>query len=163
MKKVNYLLIMLFAVALMSTSCCKDDPIVPDVLTVENLDGTWNFESLNFVDIDYGTTVSADNLYNTVQELSDLNEFYDFVQIDLVFTSTTVTISSTYLDADVNGTGDWSDTYSYTLNENVISVDGGYLEFEVMNAESLLNDEGVLELKLNDGNADMPEGGIYTF
>ena len=35
MKKVTYLMTILFAVALMSTSCCKDDPIVPDQTVAE--------------------------------------------------------------------------------------------------------------------------------
>jgi hypothetical protein len=163
MKKVTYFLTVIFAVALMSTSCDpNEDPIVPDVLTVENLEGNWNFESLSFVDVDHNTNVSGD--YNTVQELSDLNEFYDFVQIDLMFTTTTVLISSRYLNEfDNNVSEPWEGVYDYVLNGDIINVDGGYLEFEVMNSEALLNGGGVLELRLNDGNNDMPIGGTYTF
>ncbi len=162
MKKTIYLLTMIFAVALLSTSCEKEDPVVPESyeFSVDELVGNWNFESLSFVDVDHNTTVDGE--YNTDQELSDLNEFYDFVQLDFSFTATSVTLSSTYLDENVNGTGDWSNSYTYTIEGNIISINDGYLMFEVMNGESLLNDEGELKLKLNDGNADMPEGGIYT-
>lgn len=46
MKKVTYLLTIMFAVVLMSTSCCKDDPIVPDgPLTEADLQGVWVSES----------------------------------------------------------------------------------------------------------------------
>ncbi len=34
MKKVTYLLTIMFAVALMSTSCEKDDPVVPDPVEI---------------------------------------------------------------------------------------------------------------------------------
>ena len=80
----------------------------------------------------------------------------------MVFTTTEVTISSTYLDK-YNNDGFWSGTYSYDLNGNIINVSNGELEFEVMNSESMLNNEGVLELRLNDGNGDMPVSGTYMF
>ena len=42
MKKVTYLMTMIFAVALMSTSCCKDDPIVPEPQTLEEQYPEWS-------------------------------------------------------------------------------------------------------------------------
>jgi len=40
MKKVTYVLVLMFSLVLMSTSCCKDDPIVPDQ-TFEELYPDW--------------------------------------------------------------------------------------------------------------------------
>ena len=42
MKKVIYLFSIMFAVALMSTSCCKDDPIVPEPETLQELYPEWS-------------------------------------------------------------------------------------------------------------------------
>jgi len=159
MKKVAYFLTLIFAVALLSTSCCKDDPIPdPDGITVSDLDGVWTFQSLNFVDVLHNTTVDGE--YNTPTELSALNKFYDFVQLNFNFTSTSVTLSSTYLDEYVNGTGNWSNSYPYVLDGTLIKIDGNYLQFEIMNADTF--DGNQLLLKLNVGNTDMPIGGIYT-
>ena len=153
MKNLTKISVLLLAIVFMNCSCEKNDPVVPDEITVNQLVGNWDFQSLEF----------DGDVYNTPEELSNLNVNYDFIQIDLVFTTINVTISSTYLDKDVNGTGNWSGTYPYTLNGNIIFIDTGYLEFEIMNTESLLNNEDVLELRLNDGNNDMPKTGVYTF
>jgi len=55
MKKVTYLLTIMFAVVLMSTSCCEDDPVVPD-LTLEEQYSEWSnlsWVSTNGNDVNY--------------------------------------------------------------------------------------------------------------
>lgn len=51
MKKVAYLMTMILALALVSTSCCKDDP-VPDpnesIITLTELNGMWNFQKFEY-------------------------------------------------------------------------------------------------------------------
>ena len=51
MKKVNYLLLILFATVLMNTSCEKEDPITEadeGFISLIELDGQWNFKSYNY-------------------------------------------------------------------------------------------------------------------
>ena len=67
----------MFAVALMSTSCCKDDPIVPDgPLTESELVGTWvSTENPS----DYVITIDMDN-----PNISNTNgEDWILIDIDL--------------------------------------------------------------------------------
>lgn len=150
MKKVAYLFTIVIAITLMSFSCCKDDdPIVPDVLN--ELNGAWTFQSLEFNSI----------VYDTPTELADLNLTKDFVQLDFNFNvaDMEVTLSTRYTGTDENGTGYWSDTYPFTFStsDNIIDVDGGYLKFQ-----RISNDGTTLKLKMTKGNADMPINGIYT-
>ncbi len=50
MKKVIYLISILFALTLLTTSCEKEDPVIPepDGITINDLLGDWNFVSLNW-------------------------------------------------------------------------------------------------------------------
>lgn len=70
MKKVTYLMTLIFAVALMSTSCCKDDPIVPDeptgAITLAELNGIWVSTNYEYDGYSYGNNCS--NLENAVNE-----------------------------------------------------------------------------------------------
>lgn len=161
MKNFMKITVVLLALVFMSYSCEKDDPIVPDPqgITTSDLDGIWVFQSLSFVDVKYHTNVVDE--YNTVGELTGLNDFYAFVQLDFIFTTTNVTLSTTYLGDDIDGTGDWSSSpLSYVLDGAFIEIDGNYLKFEIMNAETFDGTE--LLLKMIDGNTDMPIGGTYT-
>jgi hypothetical protein len=154
MKKVAYLMTLVLALTLVSTSCCKDDdPIVPD--TLSKLNGAWNFQSLTY---DNGAGV---NVFDTPAELADLNLTKDFVQLDFDFNvgNMTVKLSTTYTGTNENGTGNWSGTYPFTFStsDNIIDIDGGYLKFQLIS-----NDGTTLKLKLTKGNGDMPIGGTYT-
>lgn len=163
MKKVTYLLAMIFALALMSTSCEKDDPIIDDPeFSVEDLSGMWIFQSLDFVDAEHSTFV--DGKYNTVTELSGLNEFYDFVQLDFNFVNTAeLNLYTDYTgtmetDANWNYYDEFNEYLLYSYDNGVLIAD--YLTFEVMNTETF--DGTILKLKLTDGNNNMPIGGVYT-
>lgn len=69
MKKVTYLLLVMFAVVLMGTSC-EEDPIVPKtndgLITLAELDGQWYFESYTYDNIDWhcgsDITLGYDNI-----------------------------------------------------------------------------------------------------
>jgi hypothetical protein len=146
MKKLTYLFVLMFSLVLMSTSCCKeDDEIVPDVLTTQALVGNWDFVSL-----DYNGTV-----YDTDAELNQLNATLDLVALDFSFTTTSVTYTTTYVDAgDENP---FSRTYSYTLSGTLINCDD-QIKFEVV---SFSNTQLKLKLKycIQSG---VPLDGVYT-
>jgi hypothetical protein len=136
MKKVIYLISILFAVALLSTSCCKDDdPIIEDQITVEDLLGDWNFVSLEF----------EGDIYDTPEELNILNVNYDLVALDFNFTATEATYSTEYVDEGQENP--FIRTYSYTLSGTPPVINCyDQIKFEVVNAETF--DGSVLELKL---------------
>jgi len=148
MKKTIYFLTMILALALMSTSCEKDEPIIEDQITVEDLLGDWNFVSLEF----------NGNIYETPDELWELNETYDLVALDFNFTPTQVTYSTIYVNARQESP--FIRTYDYTFNDLIINCQD-QIKFQVVNAETF--DGTLLKLKLYDciqGGAII--NGIYN-
>jgi len=79
MKKVTYLMTILFAVALMSTSCCKDDPIVPEPETLEEQYPEWS--DLSWVSTD-GNDVNHTPIEETYPrlEISIVGEYANIHQ-----------------------------------------------------------------------------------
>lgn len=150
MKKVAYLMTMILALALVSTSCCKDDDDIPNVITVNDLVGDWNFQSLTF-DGGYGVKV-----YDTEAELDQLDANYSYVEISLVNVTTTV---MGLLDHR-GSSSPYDDTY--TLSNNIINFSNNKLVFYIENWETF--DGTVLKLKLNTSTAttSAPIGGVYT-
>ena len=142
MKKVAYLMTLIFAVALMSTSCCKDDPVPdPDEITTTDLVGNWNFQSLEFND-EFYTTCDA-----------DLDSYF-LTTLSLHNMST----SEVTLDDDCVADGR---TYDYTLDGNLIDCENGKRVFDIMNVETFDGTELVVKLK-SATTAGLPIGGIYT-
>ena len=68
MKNLIHLMTIVIAITLMSFSCCKDeDPIVDEgLITLEELDGVWNFVSFKFGDTEYNCSspVLPENMIN---------------------------------------------------------------------------------------------------
>ena len=138
----------MFAVALMSTSCCKDDPIVPDgTLTESNLQGVWVSDSYTI----NGTTYDANDCPAGEYMLITMNINNELVgQVDDNCNSTN------HLFVDV------------LFGDDEISLDatlGGYtLTFDVV---SYVNDGGTETLTLlltykSSYFDDTPEGGTYV-
>jgi len=144
MKKVNYLLIMLFAVALMSTSCCKDDPIPDPVeITVDDLVGDWDFVSLEFDGATY--TDCAEVLTGSG---------YEYVKLSLFNVSTT---ELTLYDGCVNDSSVWD----YALTNNILDIPA--FNLEIQNVETFFDGNGeILKLKLLTPASYHLEGGVYT-
>ena len=149
MKKLNYLLIVIFAIALMSNGCKKEDNNpTPDEIKPTDLVGDWYFQSLEF----------NGSLYTTCDK--DLNEQYDLITMDMTdVTTTTMTLSTDCLD---DGEGnEWSLEYAYVLSNNVINCEDGALKFEIINAHDF--DGSVLILKLiSASRTGLPISGVYT-
>ncbi len=148
MKKVTYLMTILFAVVLMSTSCEKENVTPDNGITVEDLVGDWYFQSLEF---NGSVTYGCD---------ADLNLNYDLITMDLKnVTTTKMTLFTDCVDA---GQPDWEVTYDYTLIDNILEFNHTSLKFEIVNADTF--DGTILKLKLyyNSATSDLPKGGIYT-
>jgi hypothetical protein len=150
MKKVAYLSVLMLSLVLMSTSCCKDEDEnpLPNVITVNDLVGNWNFVSLDF----NGT------VYDTETELFDLDKTYSYIQISLVDVTT-----NTLGLYDHRGTPTPS-TYddNYTLSNNVINFSGGKFVFEIANWETFNGTVLKLKLKSSSASNQAPINGIYT-
>jgi hypothetical protein len=146
MKKVAYLSILMLSLVLISTSCCKDDdPIVPDTLTAQDLVGDWNFVSLAY----------GNNVYDTDEELSVLNDTKNYVTINLLDVNASSMTLRLYDEYGVDLSG-----MSFTLTDNILSLDGGALTFEIVNFSTF--DGVTLKLKLLTNNSQVPYGGTYT-
>lgn len=158
MKNVLYLIVVF---GLLFTACEKEDPIVPEGISVEDFIGKWNFESLDFADVKHNTPV--DGVFDTKLELSALNVNYDFIQLDFYFISSMeLNLYSDYAyehdnDADWDYFSQFNEYLPYSYADSIFTVDGNYLKFEIISFNV-----SQLQLKMIDGNKDMPIGGIYT-
>lgn len=151
MKKVAYLFTIVIAITLMSFSCEKNDDDIPNVITVNDLVGDWNFQSLTFNGV----------VYDTETELDELDLTYDFIEISLVG----VTTSEMGILNHRASPNPYDNTY--TLSNNTINFDNGKFVFDIDNWETF--DGTVLEVKLkssiyHDPSAgdNMPINGVYT-
>lgn len=146
MKKVIYLSFLFVSLVIVTTSCEKEDPIDDEKITVNDLVGDWNFQSLTFNGV----------VYDTETELNELDENYSYVEISLVNVSTTVLGL-----LDHRGSPNpYDDTYS--LSNNTINFSNGKFIFDIDNWETF--DGTVLKLKLKSSNVTTtaPIGGLYT-
>ena len=149
MKKVTYLMTLIFAVALMSTSCCKDDPIVPDgTLTEADLQGVWVSDSYS---LDGVTYTSCSNLPEGEYMLITLNLNNELVgQVDdncngSIHLFVEASLGNEVLNLDATQGG-------YFLRFNVVSYDSG--------TETL-----TLQLTNKSGDSyleDVPDNGTYV-
>lgn len=109
MKKVTYLLLVMFAIVLMSTSCEKDETLTKTdehnegLITLTQLDGKWYVESYLYDGITWliGTNVPPE--YNLMDNIFDYD--WDFNTQDM--------------------TAKFSETgfvYNFSKNENVIKI-----------------------------------------
>lgn len=152
MKKVTYLLVLLFPLVLMSTSCSKDeDDPIPNGITVNDLVGDWNFVSLEFNNV----------VYDTETELAELDLTYSYIQLSFLnVTTTTIGL------LDHRSGGGIVTEWDYEFSNNTIDVyangwSGGFV-FHIENWETF--DGTVLKLKLMSSKASnqAPIGGVYT-
>lgn len=160
MKKITYLISIFFMVALMSTSCEKEDPIVPDAerqITLPELEGTWISTQYDYEGISY---IDCSNLIDATN--NDVKNG-DFMLIDINIKS---------VDSD------WNLESQCT---NLILSDGNKIEYEVNTQELVFKSAGVyvikfkvksydveneiLKLEITEeyvGGVGIPIGGIYT-
>ena len=116
MKKVTYLMTILFAVALMSTSCCKDDPI-PDQTLADQYPDWVNLSSISTTDVftnqvDYPTlriTINGDNL-TVVQTMWNVESetTYELTSTypadDVTITNVDVILAESVVNGELTGT-----------------------------------------------------------
>ena len=146
MKKLTYLFVLMFSLVLISTSCEKDSVVPDEGITLDELVGNWNFESLEF----------GGEVYTTCDV--DLNKIYNLVTFNMEnVTTTSITLKTYCVDDDELP---WQMTYSYTLEDNVLDLEGSVV-FDILNADEF--DGSTLELKLvNSTVGNIPITGVYT-
>lgn len=135
MKKVTYLIVLMFSMVLMSTSCSKpenDTPLPTDLL------GTWKFQSLFY---NSNTTTTC-----------DVVGIIGYAKLDLE----NVDGSNMTLYGECNND---RRTYSYNFDGVTINCANGSRVFEFV---SLNGNELKLILK-NASTNGLPIGGTYTF
>ena len=135
----------MFSLVLMTTSCCKDDPIPdPVVITVDDLVGNWDFVSLDF----NGTT------YTDCAEVLT-GSGYEYVTFSLNVSESEIIIK----DECINDVGS---PWNYTLTNGIIDfLDGGF-QFEIQNTDTFDPENPILELNLLTDSDHLLTGGIYT-
>ena len=146
MKKITYLFTLMFALMLMSVSCCKDDD---DILIPTDLSGNqWNCVSLDY----------AGTLYDTPAEFAALNVTKDFVTLDFKFNNDlTVTLHTNYTGTNISNANWFSTPFSYSITGDILDIDDGYLKFKIGTHTAT-----TLELTMTVGNTNMPIGGKYS-
>ena len=139
MKKVTYLFTILFAVVLMSTSCCKDDPLPDNEQLSEAL-----INGSEWISISYNghTPTCADG---------------DFTNITL---SKTDTGSEDFRLLDNCIDNDDSFPVSISLGEGEFHLSGNQVSFEF---DVISYEDELLTLQLTYTNIqDVPDNGIYV-
>lgn len=123
------------AITLMSFSCCKDeDPIVDEgLITLEELDGVWNFVSYEFLGTEYNcTSVMPENMGDVFSSLTfDVEN--KTVLMDWVCTA----------GSDIN--------FDFTKDKNIINFNPfGYVDNEIYYTFTVLSYDGnLLKLRLD--------------
>ncbi len=146
MKRIAYLSLMFIALTLMSFSCEKEDPQPePDVITAQDIEGDWNFVSLEYNSV----------IYDTPEKLSALNVDKNYVTVNLLDVSATAMTLTLYDAYGVNLTG-----MSFSIADNELWLDSGALKFQIVNADTF--NKTTLQLKLLTSNSSVPTGGTYT-
>lgn len=146
----------MFSLVLISTSCCKDDPIPDDpetIISSTEFMGDWNFESIT-LGAEFG--VLADTYTDCDSEANDV---WDYITLNI----NDVTASTLYLYSNCMDVDEPSETnldYSYTIelvnNETIINCDGSR-KFKVLDYN-----EPYLELELTySSSSSLPVGAVY--
>ena len=148
MKKLAYLLILTIAMVSF-TSCEKEDP-APDGITVNDLVGDWNFQSLTFNGV----------VYDTEPELAELDVTYSYIQLSFL------NVTTTELGLlDHRGSPNPYDN-TYVLSNNKINFSNSKFIFQIENWETF--DGTVLKVKLESSiyhtppDYNVPINGVYT-
>jgi hypothetical protein len=131
----------MIAITLMSFSCCKDDdPVVDEgLITLDNLNGTWNFVSFNFEGTEYNCSsmFMPENIENMFSSLTfDIDAMT--VLMDWVCTAGGSVIFDFIKDVDTikfNTFGYVNDDIKYTFT--VISYDNNQLMLRLDTVPSL--------------------------
>lgn len=154
MKKLKYLLPLIFALTLMSFSCSKDDddPIVDEgLITLTELDGSWNFQK-------YSNTGIADITPATTCEDIAINP----ITVDKRWIKLSLNIHNVYCDL-IDACDATVPNNKLTLDavNDEISLDNG-LVWKIISYNKTTN---VLVLKLLEPVSDTDyilDGGTYT-
>ena len=145
MKNLAYLLILTIAMVSF-TSCEKDEDPAPDGITVNDLVGNWNFQSLTFNGV----------VYDTEPKLAELDVAYSNIQLSFF------NVTTTELGLFNHRSGaplPWRK--NYTLSNNTINFDGDSFVFHIENWETF--DGTTLKVKLVSSIVSTaPIGGVYT-
>lgn len=128
MKKINYLMIVLFSVVLMATSCKKDstEPVTP-LITLSQLNGTWNFVNFQYDSLTYTVPLQIELSANdSVKNSNSL--------LTLVFTvSTGYAPDDGVVDFDsykFDATGNY---FKLNTTKNIITVGDEGLAWQILN------------------------------
>jgi hypothetical protein len=138
----------------LNTGCNKEDPL-PEGITIEDLEGSWAFLTLDF---NGKTTLDCDLA---------LNESYDFVTLDFYNVEIDFWSGSTYrmlMNTDCVDSSDdpiWQKEYHFTLVDSVINCNDEMI-FKILSIGSYSNLDKTLKVKLiNSSFSDVPLNGIY--
>jgi len=151
MKKVNYLLLVMFAVVLISTSCEEDEQVMPkreNQITEEMLVGdNWVWVSFEFIEKTYE---SCDY---------DLYLIYDWTTLNLEFNE---------LRVDMNSKCAWGEdefnviSATYEIDDNLLIIADNAYVFEILSTYEEV-ENGTLILKWVEGySSRLPIGGVHT-
>jgi len=166
MKKVIYLMTMVLALTLISTSCCKDDDPIPDVITVSQLEGDWGFSSFDF-DVNGNGTIDVNEQFtiDNICSASELNAYTGWNWRALGFENVGTT-SLTFTTECSTAEYDFAFTLTkvnsnYFLNIKMSASDTNIeYKFQILNTEGIGNE---LRIKLIEAKTtNNPIGGIYT-
>lgn len=153
MKTFLNFLFVLFIISVLSSGCEKEDPIVPEGITVEDLVGNWGFVSLEVVGVKTYYAIDA-------FDMQELNEAYNYGALSFK------NVSHTEIGV-LDHFGSLTPLMrEYELLNNKITILNNIngTDWFVFNIENVESFNGtVLELKLEStiGITNAPINGIY--
>jgi len=119
MKKLTYLLLVMFAVVLMSTSCEEEDVLTKSnddgIITLTELDGQWNFQSYLYGDGEEKVKITLENYQEYSADYDGIEEAFmnwEFNTKNMTAIKTHAVYTSNYGE------------YNFTKTDDVLYIEG---------------------------------------
>ena len=147
----------MFAVALMSTSCEKDDPIVPEPtgpITLAELDGIW-----------VSTQYEYDKTYYVCEDLENITTAHADVLAGDLMLVTLIIGTSWELDSKCTSVGTNGNGVNYDFDAQTLELENAGIQVCKFDVKSYDRVSDILVLELthdNMGTVSPPIGGKYT-
>ena len=148
---------MILAVALMSTSCCKDDPVPEPTgpITLSELEATW-----------VSTQYEYDIIYSACEDLENsITAHEDVLGGDLMLITVNFLTNDTDLSDNCSNAESNNMSLEYDMVAKTITLkSGGFVaySFDIISYEREIPETLVLKLTYEGTSSDIPLNGIYT-
>ena len=164
MKKATYLIIIMFSMVLLSSSCKKDDPVIHlnNDFFLDQIEGNWNFVSIEYNGQTYTSEADINNDYNIKDNTFTIFSF-SIAKPDANHPS-----ELNVRDAYIKNLTYWTKTFDLLFDNVILNSNIDTLNLDLCLNKSFifsaqLADTLKLKITYDDTAYDYLDGAIYTF